>query len=163
MKLVYLALGSNLGNGCQYLLTGIKMLGDISFGEIKCSSFWKTEPVEMSEPRWFTNAVVRFYTDLGPIDLLKAIQAIENKSGRPLEHQKNSSRTLDLDIITYENCIFETDVLKIPHPRARQRLFVLLPLQELAPEFRFPGERTYISDLIEMAPKIRTKRLGHSL
>ena len=163
MKLVYLALGSNIGNGCQYLLTGIKMLGGISLGEIKCSSFWKTEPVEMSEPYWFTNAVVRFYTDLGPIDLLKATQVIENKCGRPPNHQTNSSRTLDLDIITYEDCILDTESLKIPHPRARQRLFVLLPLQELAPEFRFPYDRTNISDLIEMAPKIKTERLDHSV
>ena len=162
MKLVYLALGSNIGNGRQYLLAALKMLRRIALGEIQCSSFWKTEPVEMNEARWFTNAVVRFYTDLSPVDLLQAIQGIEHKSGRPVVHVQNSPRTLDLDIITYENCILETDSLKIPHPRARQRLFVLLPLQELAPEFRFPGLRINISELIENAPKIKMERLDHS-
>ncbi len=161
MKLVYLALGSNIGNGRQYLLAGLKMLGKIALGEIQCSSFWKTEPVGMSEARWFTNAVVSFHTDLSPFDLLEAIQSIEHKSGRPAVHAQNSPRTLDLDIITYENCVLDTESLKIPHPRAWQRLFVLLPLQELAPEFRFPGLRTNILELIEKAPKIKMERLDH--
>jgi len=163
MKLVYVALGSNIGNSPQHLFTGIRMLEIAALGEIKCSSFWNSEPVDMVDPFWFTNAVVQFTTDLAPADLLKTLQGIEKKSGRPEDHLKNSSRTLDLDIISYGNCILDNEALKIPHPKARQRLFVLLPLQELAPKFRFPGDKTNISDLIKMAPKVKMEKLNYSL
>ena len=161
MKLVYVAMGSNIGDGRKCLLSGIKMLETFALGEIRYSSFWNTEPVEMIDQSWFTNAVVEFYTDLSPIDLLKSLQMIENNSGRPSNHLRNASRTLDLDIISYGNYVLETDFLELPHPRACQRLFVLIPLQELAPEFQFPGDDRSLSDLIQVAPSIKIERLDY--
>ena len=108
----------------------------------------------MQESDWFSNAVVRFDTTLPATDLLQALQNIEKQCGRPADHGVSTPRTLDLDIIGFGDQVICTGNLTIPHPRASQRLFVLLPLAEIAPDFRFPGSSASLATLIARAPAL---------
>jgi 2-amino-4-hydroxy-6-hydroxymethyldihydropteridine diphosphokinase len=162
MTKVYVALGSNIGHGVEVLEKAIQMMQQLAQGSINYSSFWKTEPVGMDDTDWFTNAVVEFDTRLGAFELLEALQRIERASGRPSDHRKNSPRTLDLDIVSYGTEKLECRELRLPHPRAHDRLFVLLPLEELAPNFRFPGDDRILATHIKNAAAIRMKKLANS-
>ena len=107
----------------------------------------------------FTNAVVKVETSMSPKDVLRALEHIEVKLGRtkngPIENREvYEDRLIDLDIITYGDLVMDEPVLTIPHPRAQERLFVLLPLQELCPNFIFPGQNRSISELIILAPEM---------
>jgi 2-amino-4-hydroxy-6-hydroxymethyldihydropteridine diphosphokinase len=82
----------------------------------------------------FINAVVAFETSLHPFALLRSLQEIEARLGRPKDHRKNESRTIDLDIICYGDLSIDEKELTIPHPRAAQRDFVMTPLKEVAPD-----------------------------
>ena len=159
---VYVALGSNLGHGVELLEKAIQMMRPLAEGPINSSSLWKTEPVGMEDADWFTNAVVEFDTRLGAFELLEALQRIERASGRPSDHGKNSPRTLDLDIVTYGTERLAYRGLQLPHPRAHDRLFVLLPLEELAPYFRFPGDDRTLAALIKNAAAIQVEKLANS-
>ena len=159
MTKVYIALGSNIGDGVELLEKAIQMMQPLTNGTISCSSFWKTEPVDMDDGGWFTNAVVAFDTSLEAVELLEVLQRIERSNGRPVDHGKNTSRTLDLDIVSYGEEILVEEGLQLPHPRAHDRLFVLLPLEELAPRFRFPGDERPIATLIQCAKGIHMEKL----
>lgn len=162
MTNVYVALGSNIGHGVELLEKAIQMMQPLAEGSINSSSFWKTEPVGMVDADWFTNAVVEFDTCLGPFELLEALQRIEKASGRPLGHVKNSPRTVDLDIVSYGKERLSDRGLQLPHPRAHDRLFVLLPLEELVPRFRFPGDERSLAVLIKNATAIQMEKLVNS-
>jgi len=152
LQTTFIALGSSIGDGAAQLRQAVKLLETIANGPIACSSLWQTEPFEMQESDWFSNAVVRFSTSLSATELLGALKDIEQQSGRPTDHGINTPRTLDLDIISFGDEVFCSEELTIPHPRAGQRLFVLLPLAEIAPDFRFPGSSDSLATLIAQAP-----------
>ena len=112
---------------------------------------------------WFTNAVVSFQTDIKEEELLDRLQTIERDLGRAADHEAGRSRTLDLDIISYGDRVLSTPALQLPHPRANARLFVLLPLAEIAPDYRFPGSTTDITTLLRQAPFMQVEKLPEIL
>jgi 2-amino-4-hydroxy-6-hydroxymethyldihydropteridine diphosphokinase len=101
------------------------------------SGWYRTEPVPRSSQPWFVNVVVSVATTLGAHELLAALQAIEVRFGR-VRAERNAARILDLDLLAHHAVIMETPSLILPHPRLHERRFVLVPLAEIAPDWRHP-------------------------
>jgi 2-amino-4-hydroxy-6-hydroxymethyldihydropteridine diphosphokinase len=138
----YLGLGSNLGERKKNIENALGALReDINISKLKVSSFYETEPIGGPPQGLFINAVAECFYSSSASDLLSLIEKIENKLLRTREG-KNSPRTIDIDILLFGEEVYDTPKLKIPHPRIKQRLFVLLPLSEFLPEYR-----TYALDL----------------
>ncbi|MDX1923483.1 MAG: 2-amino-4-hydroxy-6-hydroxymethyldihydropteridine diphosphokinase [Alphaproteobacteria bacterium] len=127
----------------------------------KRSSFYHSKPVPASDQPWFFNAVVSCTTELSPQELLRALLSIEQKFGR-MRSVKNAARTLDLDIIDYDGKIIFDNELEIPHPRLASRAFILLPLMEIAPDWKHPQSGIPIADLVKALTDetlVNTKKL----
>jgi len=142
---VYLGLGSNLGDRNQYLRSAIQALS--SHDEITLvtqSSVIETEPVGDTNQGDFLNMVVEVETLLSPHGLLEVCLAIEQQNGR-VRGNKWAARTLDIDILLFGDSIVDEKGLKIPHPALHARGFVLLPLEELAPDVLHPCTHLSIS------------------
>ena len=156
MKIVYLALGSNLGNRLENLKRAVSMLnvGGVTVENI--SSVWETEPVGFADQGWFLNIVVKATTHLIPLQLLASIASIEQDIGRKRVIQ-NGPRTIDIDILLYGRTVIDTPTLTIPHPRLHERRFVLEPLCEVAPTLRHPALGKTISSLLKLAPPLNLK------
>jgi len=101
------------------------------------SGWYLTEPVPRSDQPWFVNAVVSLATELGAKDLLTVLQAIERRFGR-VRGEPNAPRVLDLDILDYQGKVMNATSLVLPHPRLHERRFVLVPIAEIAPNWRHP-------------------------
>jgi 2-amino-4-hydroxy-6-hydroxymethyldihydropteridine diphosphokinase len=101
------------------------------------SAWYRTEPVPRSDQPWFMNAVASLTTGLAAQDLLAVLQVVEGQFGRARGEQ-NAARVLDLDLLDYQGQVTETTSLVLPHPRLHQRRFVLVPLAEVAPDWRHP-------------------------
>ncbi len=150
-KIVYLSLGSNLGDRTAHLKTAIDHLR--AFGEVVAvSSFYETEPVEFVAQPWFLNCVVKLDTEKMPKQLLAGILHLEHEMGRQRK-QKKGPRTIDLDILLFGNSIIQSPGLNVPHPAMHERRFVLEPLAEIAPELRHPVLKKTIRELREELPK----------
>ncbi len=132
---VYLGIGSNLGDKKGYICTALRKLGEHPLiRHVECSSLKITKPYGGVEQDDFLNGAVRLFTLLGPQSLLEFLHRIENEAGRErTEHW--GPRTLDLDILFYEDLVMRTPELTIPHPDMANRLFVLDPLMELCPYY----------------------------
>lgn len=102
-----------------------------------CSSIYETEPQDVRDQPWFLNLVVEIATRLAPVELLARIHEVEAHLGRTRDVPKGP-RTVDIDILFYDDRVIETSTLRIPHPRLAERRFVLEPLAELAPHLRHP-------------------------
>lgn len=132
---VFIALGSNVDDRLAQMrsaLAELETLGRVH----RVSSFYDTEPVGLESKNWFLNAVVELDTRLPPRALLQGLQEIEKRSGRD-HSQPEGPRTLDLDLLLYENEVIATEELMVPHPGLSRR-FVLEPLAEIAPQARHP-------------------------
>src|SRR6202012_1790001 len=103
----------------------------------RVSGFYETEPIGLRDQRWFMNAGAEFETSLFPVQLLRRIQRGERALGR-VRTARNGPRTIDIDVLLYGNAIVNAIGLEIPHPRFRERRFVLAPLAELNPTLRDP-------------------------
>jgi len=132
---VYLCLGSNMGNRQSNLDRALDLLSQ-RIKVVKSSTVYDTEPVGTSKQPRFLNMVCEVQTKLSPDELLKLAKAIENKMGRTSGH--NAPRPIDIDILFYGDRIVETTDLIIPHPRIMNRAFVLIPLDEIAPDLMHP-------------------------
>lgn len=139
MAIVYLGLGSNLGNKENNFNDTILLL-NIQVGNIlSVSKFYKSEPVGFKSENNFLNAVVSMSTDLTPYELLKKTQDIEKILGRTKKSNGNySDRIIDIDILFYNQLQLSTPNLTIPHPLMHERSFVLLPMREIAPDLVHP-------------------------
>ena len=138
---VFLGLGTNLGDRESHLLSAIEEIQKW-IGPVRAqSSFVKTQPWGFDSTNAFLNAVVAVDTSLEPFALLDVTQAIERRLGR--EHKSVAGvyhdRVIDIDILVYGDSFIRTPRLTIPHPLLSQRLFVLEPLSEIAPALRPPG------------------------
>jgi 2-amino-4-hydroxy-6-hydroxymethyldihydropteridine diphosphokinase len=151
-KTVYLSLGSNLGDREGNLRAAIERLREL--GEVSAvSSFYETEPVEMTNQPWFLNCAVAMETERMPKQLLSAVLGIERSLGRNRKKtQPKGPRTLDIDIILFGNSVIEMPGLHVPHPRMAARRFVLEPLAEIAAEVRHPVIKKTMRELREALP-----------
>lgn len=132
MSIAYIGLGSNLGESQHILQLALAdIAAHASIQKLACSRFYRSSPVDSSGPD-YVNAVARLETSLASITLLHFLQALENRYGRERPYV-NAPRTLDLDVLLFNNETNNSAELTLPHPRMHERAFVLLPLQELAP------------------------------
>ena len=143
---IYLGLGSNLGNRRRYLNMAIQDLKTRGIRPIQTSSIYETEPVGTPGQRNFLNMVYQVETVDSPLSLLNRCQQTELKLGR--KHQK-IARTIDIDLLFFRGLLFSDYRLNVPHPRLYSRRFVLLPMAEIAPNFRDPQSGLSISNLLE--------------
>jgi 2-amino-4-hydroxy-6-hydroxymethyldihydropteridine diphosphokinase len=132
LKLVYLGLGSNMGDREASLRTALEQLDAPDFRLRRVSSFYETEPIGFREQAWFLNIAAEFETELLPEQLLSRMQKIEMGMGRT-RTVANGPRTIDIDILLYGSVVMKAEGLEIPHPRYRERRFTLAPLAELNP------------------------------
>jgi 2-amino-4-hydroxy-6-hydroxymethyldihydropteridine diphosphokinase len=129
----FVGLGANLGEAQQALASALRALGKIQDTElIRSSRIYLSAPVDAGGPDYF-NAVAQVRTRLTAPELLRALQAIEQAADRQRPY-RNAPRTLDLDLLLYGDARIASAALSVPHPRLRERAFVLLPLAELAPD-----------------------------
>lgn len=153
MAKVAIALGSNLNDPHHQLKVAKEFLTGISAKQIKSSGIFESEPIGPSEYD-FLNAVILIETELTPDVLFKKLKEQENSQGRPSRYPKWTARSIDMDIISYDDKVFKTEELTIPHTEYSQRLFVLLPLQEVLPKWVDPNTKLAIKKLIELAPNM---------
>lgn len=137
---VYLGLGSNLGDRAFYLREAISALAGPSIKIKAISRIYETEPWGVMDQPLYWNQVLEIETTLEPLQLLHYCQGIELQLGR----ERNvhwGSRTIDIDLLFYDNVVSETEELKLPHPLLEEREFVLAPLREIAPNLVLPSGR----------------------
>ncbi len=122
------------------------------------SAWYRTEPIPRSDQPWFINAVASLITGLTARDLLAMLQMVEGQFGR-VRGERNAARVLDLDLLDYQGQVIDTTSLVLPHPRLDQRRFVLVPLAEIAPDWRHPlsglTAEQLLSGLAEKQPIVR--------
>ena len=150
-KIVYLALGSNLGDREAELRTAIRKLNSRDLRITRVSSVYETAPMYKEDQPAFLNAVVEAETQLFPMRLLLRTANIEMEMGRR-RNVKNGPRNIDVDILLFGNAVVESATLVIPHPRMHERRFVLEPLAELAPDLRHPALKMTVKELLAAVP-----------
>jgi 2-amino-4-hydroxy-6-hydroxymethyldihydropteridine diphosphokinase len=145
-----IALGSNLGDKTTLLNQAIGHLRGVhESGDFLVSSFYETEPVDCTPGTpTFLNAVAEIETSMSPLQLLHCLQEEEIRAGRPREHARNSSRTLDLDLLYCDELTLDLQELELPHPRMTHRAFVMEPLAEIRPNLKLPGWEKSCSEYI---------------
>ena len=145
----YISLGSNISDGLEVLHNAYDELSRISKNS-EISSIYLTKPVGFVEQPQFTNAVCKLHVDFDPFQLLKHLMGLQNNLGRNNSFP-NGPRILDLDLISYSDLVIDTPLLKLPHPRMENRLFVIIPLMELDPVWVNPVSKRSITNLFETA------------
>lgn len=158
MERIYVGLGSNLAAPEQQLRNAIKALAQLPGTHLAgVSAFYQSDSLLPGQPR-YTNAVAALDSHLAPLDLLDALQAIENDQGRE-RLERWGPRTLDLDILLYGDRLIDEPRLKVPHYQMHVRAFVLYPLAELAPaDLQLPDGQS-LNDLLEACPFVGLERL----
>jgi 2-amino-4-hydroxy-6-hydroxymethyldihydropteridine diphosphokinase len=150
MALVYLLLGSNIGNKKKFIETAenevLKRIGIIE----KQSSLFKTQAWGNTELPEFINKLIIINTEKSPFEILEIIHKIENNLGRKREINQYNSRTIDIDILFYNNFIINTNNLTVPHPLLHERKFVLATLLEVCPNFIHPVLLKSMTDLYNL-------------
>ncbi|CAA9891962.1 2-amino-4-hydroxy-6-hydroxymethyldihyropteridine pyrophosphokinase [Candidatus Methylobacter favarea] len=148
----YIGLGSNLDNPAEQIKSAraaIASLTDVK--ELAFSGLYQSPPMGPQDQPDYLNAVMAVETHRPPINLLRCLQAIENKHGRIRKAERWGARTLDLDLLIYGDQQIETPELTVPHPGLAERSFVLYPLAEIAPWVSVPGKGN-IAELIAKCP-----------
>jgi 2-amino-4-hydroxy-6-hydroxymethyldihydropteridine diphosphokinase len=141
-----IALGSNLGDSCSILESGLAILAQVPGIQLQSRSRWyQTSAVGPPQPDYLNGCAVLAAT-LTPQQLLETLLAIETQLGR-VRQERWGARTLDLDLLLFDDWVLETPTLQIPHPRLRERAFVLVPLAEIAPMWIDPVSKLTIATL----------------
>jgi 2-amino-4-hydroxy-6-hydroxymethyldihydropteridine diphosphokinase len=159
MKLVYLSLGSNLGDREAMLRDAIRRLHSRDFTVRRVSSVFETAPMYIRDQPSFLNLVLEAETTLFPMRLLTRIESIQKEMGRKRIVNKGP-RVIDIDILLFGSFRVQTHNLEIPHPRMSERRFVLEPLAELVPDLRHPVTRQPIRELLAATAGQRVHKTG---
>lgn len=148
MALVYLGLGTNIGNKRKNMVTAAALLAERAGDVLSLSSFYETEPWGFASENTFLNAALELETDCSPMELLRLTQQIEREMGRTQKSDGSyHDRIIDIDILLYGNEVVHHEDLVVPHPLMQQRLFVMQPLAEIAPSLVHPILQKSMYDL----------------
>lgn len=147
----FLGLGSNLGDKQAHLRTGLQKLSAQAGQLKKVSGIYETEPWGVENQDTYYNLVAEIETPLLPLRFLEVIRQIERECGRERK-ERWGSRTLDIDLLFFEDYHFTMPDLTVPHPRLTERNFVLYPLAEVAGDFVHPGNALTVAELKEKSP-----------
>ncbi|AWC27054.1 2-amino-4-hydroxy-6-hydroxymethyldihydropteridine diphosphokinase [Bacillus cytotoxicus] len=146
-NIVYIALGSNIGDRYTYLTQAVDLLDKNSNVQVEdVSSVYETDPVGYTDQNRFLNIVIKISTNLLPQELLTVTQKIENELGRKREIRWGP-RTIDLDILLYNQDNIETENLIVPHPRMFERAFVIVPLLEINQDIEQNISRSQVEEM----------------
>ena len=161
MERIYIGMGSNLADPAEQLRSALTALGQLPQTTLAgVSALYQSDSLLPGQPR-YTNAVAALDSDLAPLDLLDALQAIENDQGRE-RLERWGPRTLDLDILLFGDRLIDEPRLKVPHYQLQERAFVLYPLAELAPEDLRLADGRALADLLAACPFVGLERLAHA-
>lgn len=147
MAIAYIGIGSNLGNRQKNCLRAIELLEKEGVVIKKRSSMYETDPWGVKDQPRFINMAIEIETGLKPKDILRTLKNVERELGRE-ESFKWGPRSIDLDILLFDDLILKEDDLEIPHPLMHERDFVLKPLCEIAPDRIHPLLKVRICDLM---------------
>ncbi|MGL6241435.1 2-amino-4-hydroxy-6-hydroxymethyldihydropteridine diphosphokinase [Pseudomonas sp.] len=159
MERIYIGMGSNLADPAEQLRSAVEALAQLPQTELAgVSAFYQSDSLLPGQPR-YTNAVAALDSLLNPLDLLDALQAIENEQGRE-RLERWGPRTLDLDIVLFGDLLIDEPRLRVPHYHMQERAFVLYPLAELAPaDLHLPDGRS-LTELLAACPFVGLERLS---
>lgn len=155
---VYLGLGANLGNPARQLRRALVQLQrDGAIRVLRCSAFYRSAPWGRLDQPDFVNAVAEVDSGLEPDALVAALLATERALGRERDGGRWGPRLIDLDLLLYRERELALPGCRVPHPRLAERAFVLVPLAELAPDARVPGNGTVAQCLQRLSPDQRAQ------
>ncbi|MFP4349618.1 MAG: 2-amino-4-hydroxy-6-hydroxymethyldihydropteridine diphosphokinase [Thermodesulfobacteriota bacterium] len=150
MHRAWISLGSNMGDKIGHCRIGMKGLEASGHSVITgVSRYYRTAPVDYTDQEWFVNAAVEIETRLDPFELLKEIHAIEKGAGRDRAGVRFGPRTLDMDILIFDQVNLKTSELTLPHPRMHKRRFVLQPLCDIDPTILHPVFEKTVQELLD--------------
>jgi len=146
--IVYIGIGSNIGdkvNQCERAISEILKVDHHKL--LAKSSLFKTQPIGYTSQDWFVNGVIKIETDLGASELLRTLKTIESRLGR-METFRWGPRTIDLDILFFDDAEIHTEELQVPHPFIQERQFVLIPLAEIDQHLVHPVFKKTVQELL---------------
>jgi 2-amino-4-hydroxy-6-hydroxymethyldihydropteridine diphosphokinase len=149
-EIVFIALGSNLGERFAYLASGRRALAEVMSVE-QVSGIYETPPWGLITQPPYLNQVVQGHSEVPAMELLRYLKSVETKTGRTAG-VRYGPRVLDLDILFYGQQVLESETLQIPHPRIAERAFVLVPLSEIAPNWQHPVLKRSMVELLAVLP-----------
>lgn len=158
MSICYIALGSNLNDPLAQAHQAIAALKQLPNTEVSdVSPFYRSKPLGPQDQNDYLNAVIKLTTSLTPIALLDELQAIEKSQGRVRKENRWGARTLDLDILLYDNLMIDNERLTIPHYHMKNREFVLYPLFDISPDLILP-DNDKLFNLLTKCPMNEMKK-----
>jgi 2-amino-4-hydroxy-6-hydroxymethyldihydropteridine diphosphokinase len=147
--IAYIGIGSNLGDKLNHCEKAISEILKVDHHKLLAkSSFFKTQPIGYTSQDWFINGVIKIETDLEPLGLLQVLKTIESHLGRT-ETFRWGPRTIDLDILIFDDREMKTEELQIPHPLLHERQFVLIPLAEIDRDLLHPVLKKTVGEILE--------------
>lgn len=156
-KIVYLGLGSNVGDCERNLQRALEQMETPDLHIVRASPVYETEPVDYTQQPWFLNQVAEAETELFPMQLLARVGRVERALGRVRGIPKGP-RIIDIDILFFGRATVRTAKLEVPHPGIAERRFVLMPLADLAPDLRHPVTGKTVREMLEAAPPHKVRR-----
>ena len=160
MERVYIGLGSNLAEPLRQLQAALAAIAELPHSQlVTTSSFYASDPLGPPDQPRYVNAVAALDTELAPLELLDALQRIEQEQGRVRKAERWGPRTLDLDILLFGERMLHDERLTVPHYHMHARAFVLYPLAELAPSLQLPDGRV-LTELLAACPFTGLERIA---